>query len=277
MKNRSLIRFLLLGGLLIISCKAVSITTSTPLPTEIIDTKGVTMRLVPAGKFSMGSENYNREKPIHIVDLDAFYIDKYEVTNAAYKACVDEGECDPPKHTSSYTHDSYYGNSQFDDSPVIYVDWNQANAYCEWRGASLPTEAQWEKAARGDDGRTYPWGNTFNGTNVNFCDTNCSIDDADKNVDDGYADTAPVGSYESGKSPYGIYDMAGNVWEWVADWFDAYPGNTVSNDFYGTKYRVLRGGSWARSDDLVRSALRVWDSPVINFNDIGFRCARSLP
>ncbi len=120
--------------------------TGTPLPNEITDLKGVPMRLVPAGNFTMGSERYDNEKPIHEVYLDAYYMDKYEVTNALYKACVDAGVCDPPKNSSSNTRSSYYGNSQYDDYPVIYVDWNMAKTYCEWRGAGLPTEAQWEKA-----------------------------------------------------------------------------------------------------------------------------------
>jgi eukaryotic-like serine/threonine-protein kinase len=172
--------------------------------TEITDAKGVSMVLVPAGEFIMGSESGDDdEKPVHTVYLDAYYIDKYEVTNAAYKVCVDAGGCTPPMQTNSYSRSSYYDNSEFDDYPVIYVDWNRATDYCEWRDTSLPTETQWEKAARGTDGRTYPWGEGISCKQANYY--SC------------VGDTRKVGSYESGKSPYGIYDLAGNVWEWVAD------------------------------------------------------------
>jgi formylglycine-generating enzyme required for sulfatase activity len=248
--------------------------TATALPDEITD-NGVPMRLVPAGEFTMGSENGSSdEKPVHTVYLDAFYMDKYEVTNALYKACEEAGGCTPPKDTSSYTRSSYYGNSEFDDYPVIYVDWNQAKAYCEWRGPStgsgythLPTEAQWEKAARGADGRTYPWGEGIDCDKANY--SGCK------------GDTTPVGSYESGQSPYGIYDLAGNVWEWTADWYsETYYQNSPTENPLGPdtgQYRVLRGGAWNNSDYYVRSSDRGNNSPVIIDNFVGFRCARSLP
>jgi len=240
------------------------IPTETQLSAEITDDFGVEMILVPAGEFAMGSENISEdEKPVHQVYLDAFYMDIYEVTNTAYKSCVTAGSCTPPRRTESSTRSSYYGNSEFDDYPVIYVDWNQANTYCEWRGVSLPTEAQWEKAARSTDGRTYPWGEEISCKRANYY--NCPGD----------TDTRKVGGYESGKSPYGIYDLAGNVWEWVADWYDAYPGNTVSQSSYGTKYRVIRGGAW--NDFLayeVRSAYRYAYSPDNSINYVGFRCAK---
>ena len=245
--------------------------TATPYPNQITDPEGVTMRLVPAGEFTMGSESSNDEKPIHRVNLDAFYMDIYEVTNALYQACEDAGKCAPPQQTSSYTRSSYYGNSQFNDYPVIYVDWNQAKTYCEWRDASLPTEAQWEKAARGDDGRTYPWGEGISCSQANYHDGNKYC----------VGDTTEVGSYESGKSPYGIYDMAGNVWEWVADWYDSsYYGNSLSSNPLGPssgEYRVLRGGSWYYGVNLVRSANRDGNSPDLILFNVGFRCARSLP
>ncbi len=241
--------------------------TSDPL--QLIDEKGVTMRLVPAGEFTMGSESGNNgEEPIHQVYLDAFYMDIYEVTNAAYKSCVAADVCDPPQSTSSYTHDDYYENSQYDDYPVIYVDWNQANAYCEWRGASLPTEAQWEKAARGDDGRTYPWGEGISCSQADYYDGN----------KDCIGDTTEVGSYESGKSPYGMYDMAGNVWEWVADWYDLiYYANSPSSNPLGPssgEYRALRGGSWYYNDYYLRASYRSWNVPSYNYYVVGFRCAR---
>lgn len=255
-----------------------------PLPTEITDAKGVTMRLVPAGKFTMGSDAddalaecqkyrsdcqrdwFTDEEPPHEVYLGVFYMDKYEVTNALYKACVDVGVCAPPYNASSSTRSSYYGNSQYDDYPVIYVNWNMAKTYCEWRGARLPTEAQWEKAARSTDGRTYPWGEGIDCDKANY-NFRC------------VGDTTKVGSYESGKSPYGIYDLAGNVWEWVNDWYDEnyYQSSPASNPLgpeSGT-YRALRGGSWYVSDSYVRASYRTWFDPTLTFDRIGFRCARS--
>lgn len=233
---------------------------------DYIDPFGVSMRLVPAGEFMMGNDILSDEKPFHQVYLDAFYMDKYEVTNAAYKACVDAGVCTLPRQINSYTRPSYYGNSEFDEYPVIYVDWNQAKTYCEeWRGGSLPTEAQWEKAARGEDGRTYPWGEGIDKTLANH---------------NGYVgDTTQVGSYESGKSPYGIYDLAGNVWEWVADWYDSsyYANSPASNPLGASsgQYHVLRGGSWSNFGD-VRSTYRLRsDLSSQTYDGIGFRCARS--
>jgi len=240
------------------------------------DKDGMILVYVPAGEFTMGSDSgSDDEKPVHTVTLNAFWIDRTEVTNAMYAKCVQNGACTAPSSTESYTRDSYYSNSEFDNYPVIYVSWEDAKAYCSWADRRLPTEAEWEKAARGTDANVYPWGNTFDGTLVNFCDTNCSFDWANKSFDDKYADVAPVGSYPSGKSIYGAVDMAGNVWEWVEDWYDAYPGNTESNSSYGTTYRVLRGGSWDHYYYYVRSALRNRVNPTDTSNVIGFRCSRS--
>jgi formylglycine-generating enzyme required for sulfatase activity len=254
--------------------------TPTPYPTEITDAKGVPMRLVPAGEFTMGSENGDdTERPVHTVYLDAYYIDKYEVTNALYQACVSAGVCDPPHYTGSKTRSSYYGhyygNSQYADYPVINVDWNQANTYCEWRGARLPTEAEWEKAARGADGRTYPWGNNA---------PTCSLANFAPNLASRkpcVGDTRAVGSYPAGASPYGIYDLAGNVWEWVADWYDEnYYAVSPSRNPLGPSsglYRVFRGGSWDNVENLLRASTRLMAVPNFWYLDIGFRCARSLP
>ncbi|HXF84844.1 MAG TPA: SUMF1/EgtB/PvdO family nonheme iron enzyme [Anaerolineales bacterium] len=244
--------------------------TPTPLPTQITDAKGVTMRLVPAGKFTMGSENGDSdERPVHPVYLDAFYMDIYEVTNALYRACVEAGVCDPPHKTSSDTRSSYYGNPEFDDYPVINVDWYQAQAYCEWRGARLPTEAEWEKAARGTDGRTFPWGEGIDCNKANYYDGNHYC----------VGDTTQVGSYENGKSPYGLYDMAGNVWEWVADLYsETYYSQSPFRNPQGPAsgdYRVLRGGSWVDYENLIRSADRFRLGPDHWGDVIGFRCALS--
>jgi len=193
--------------------------TSSPTQTPVISTATPptltplpTMVYVPAGEFIMGSdEGDSDEQPVHTVYLDAFYIDKYEVTNAQYRRCVEAGAYSLPHSTDRYTDPNYA------EYPVVYVDWYQAEAYCRWAGKRLPTEAEWEKAARGTEGRIWPWGNAFDGSKVNSCDKNCPYDYNDASVDDGYADTAPVGSYPAGASPCGALDMAGNVWEWVAD------------------------------------------------------------
>ncbi len=245
-----------------------NITSSSPLSAEIKDAKGVSMALVSAGEFTMGHEWFyaSNEKPEHQIYLDAFYIDKYEVTNALYKACVEAGGCTLPQNSSSNTRSSYYDNSEFDNYPVVYVDWSQSKAYCEWRGASLPTEAQWEKAARGADERTYPWGEGSDCDKANY--SSCKSDD-----------TAPVGSYENGKSPYGIYDLSGNVWEWVADWYDSnYYANSPSANPLGPtsgQYRILRGGASGTYNYYgpTSYARNKYSQEFGSFN-IGFRCAR---
>jgi serine/threonine protein kinase/formylglycine-generating enzyme required for sulfatase activity len=240
---------------------------STPFPTEITDSKGVSMMLVPAGEFTMGSNNgETNEKPVHIVNLNAFYMDKYEVTNALYEACVDVGVCDPPHEISSYTHASYYGNPQYDNYPVVMLDWSQAKSYCEWRDARLPTEAEWEKAARGADNSTYPWGEGIDDTYANYYFT--------------VGDTTAIGSYGKGKSPYGIYDMSGNVSEWVADWYsNTYYQNSPLMDPRGPASgpgHVIRGGGWLNTDRDVRASRRPSPSDGVTPFDFsfGFRCAR---
>lgn len=272
--------------------------TPTLLPSRFTDARGVPMVLVPEGEFTMGSdpdvafaeckklhissdckrEWFEDEYPPHTVSLSAFYIDQFEVTNARYTECVKAGKCTPPNNTSSYRRSSYYDNPQFDNYPVIYVNWEQAKAYCEWREARLPTEAEWEKAARGIDGRLYPWGNTFDGRHLNFCDRNCPSNWANKEYDDGHSDTAPVGSYANGTSPYGALDMAGNVWEWVADWYDAkYYATSPRNNPTGPssgQYRVVRGGAWISTGRDVRVGDRGKFSPTDTYYHLGFRCAR---
>ena len=246
---------------------------------EMIDDRGVVMRFVPAGEFRMGSEEANspmQEKPAHEVYLDDFYMDKYEVTNKLYKACVDAGICQAPLAFHSFTRSSYYDNPEFDNYPVIDVSWNMAKAYCEWRGAQLPTEAQWEKAARGTDARTYPWGEGISCDKANYWpkDEAC------------IGDTTEVGTYESNVSPYGVYDMAGNVMEWVADWYsktyysDSPASNPLGPASGSGEERVFRGGSWMSSDDGLHTTSRYWDGnrsdhvPLYS-QDLGFRCARS--
>jgi len=235
--------------------------------------------LVSAGSFEMGN-NHGKpdEQPVHTVTLDAFYIDKYEVTNAHYAACVDAGVCDPPSRTDSETRTSYYGNPQYDDYPVIGVTWFAAQTYCEWRGGRLPTEAEWEKAARGPDGRLYPWGDDFDPNRLNYCDLNCDgIPWADLEHNDGYADTAPVGSYVNGVSPYGAYDMAGNVWEWVGDWYDPdyYSISPTENPLGASsgEQRVMRGGGIFEEPYYTRTTKRRQFTADVWSTSAGIRCA----
>ena len=246
--------------------------------------------LIPAGSFQMGCDSSNPaescnswEQPLHTVTLSAYSIDKYEVTNARYKACVAAGGCTVPGSVDSSKRSPYYGTSTYADYPVINVTWHQASAFCAWEGKRLPTEAEWEKAARGSSNtRKYPWGDEFDGNRLNFCDINCESDWKDEAYNDGYADTAPVGSYPSGASPYGVMDMAGNVDEWVQDWYDSSyysvsPSNNPQGPETGT-YRVLRGGSWVSFDFVgdVRSALRsVLPPRPLDLDSNGFRCVRS--
>jgi formylglycine-generating enzyme required for sulfatase activity len=260
---------------------------------------GMVMVYVPDGEFEMGSDNddldymmqlckeyygdcfrgwFKNEQPVHTVALDGFWIDRTEVTNAQYRQCVEAERCDPPAESSSPTGDLYYGNSTYDDYPVVYVSWHQAADYCEWADARLPTEAEWEYAARGPEGRVFPWGDTFDATRVNYCDANCDFGWADGSVDDGYGYTAPVGSYPDGVSWCGALDLAGNVWEWVADWYDAaYYGRSSSQNPPGPssgQERVRRGASWHYPPHGMRSAVRFGIAPDIPDNFQGFRCAR---
>jgi eukaryotic-like serine/threonine-protein kinase len=249
---------------------ATKAVTNAPLPVELFDEKNVQMLLVPAGEFTMGSDQGNPdEKPAHQVYLNSFYIDKYEVTNGLYRTCVTAGHCPRPKNGSSTSHAAYYGNPEFDDYPVIYVDWNMVKAYCDWRGAQLPTEAQWEKAARGLRENIYPWGDSLDCSKANYYDAAHSK----------YCvgDTSRVGSYPAGKSDNGVFDLIGNVAEWVSDWYSAdYYQNSFNQNPSGPalgQYRIFRGGSWSTSTGL-SVTLRLRDEPTYASYDLGFRCAK---
>ena len=225
----------------------------------------MTLVYVPAGEFTMGSENgESDEQPEDQVYLDAYWIDQTEVTNAMYEECVTDGGCTSPSSTSSWTRDNYYGNSEFKDYPVIYVDWDQANAYCSWADRRLPTEAEWEKAARGENAFIYPWGN--DAPNNNLLNYNSAL-----------GDTTEVSNYPNGASPYGALDMAGNVWEWVSSLYQPYPYDAEDGreNLNSTDARVLRGGTWRDVDSVVRSADRFRGGPTSSFNYVGFRCSRS--
>jgi len=254
---------------------ATGTPTNTPKPastsvvTAIRKSDDMTMVYIPAGKFTMGSDNGQPdEAPVHLVYLDDYWMDTTEITNGMYALCVEAGSCKPPLETGSYTRTIYYGETKFANYPVIYVDWNMANAYCEWSGVRLPTEAEWEKAARGDDLRIFPWGNKWDvqlHKRLNFADKHTPETTSDVNLNDGYRDTAPVGSYSQGKSPYGIYDMAGPV-------NDPQGPTDPTQEISG---HVLRGGSWVAADESIfHTSNRNGLEPTGFSESIGFRCAR---
>lgn len=244
------------------------------------------MMLVTGGEFIVGVnpaeecktsviEDYDRcqvvyedmKNPVRKVSLDSYYIDKYEVTNSAYKECVKSGDCSGPVETILASV-QYYGNSKYDNYPVVWITQKMAMQYCEWRGARLPSGLEWEKAARGQNGLTYPWGNALDGVpRVNFCDVGACFDGYDRSwlVVDGYILTAPVGSFPLGQSPYMVHDLAGNVSEWVSDIDDDYSG-------YGNG-GIVRGGSWSEVDERLK-AFYIYSAYYAAESTVGFRCVR---
>ena len=226
---------------------------------------GMVMVYVPAGDFIMGSDYGDLdEKPVHTVTLPSFWIDQTEVTNAMYAKCIAAGKCDLPRVNASSTRSNYFSNPEYADFPVINVMWGSAHRYCSWAGARLPTEAEWEKAARGTDGRTYPWGNES---------PNESLLNYSMNI----KDTVAVGSYPSGASPYGALDMAGNVWDYVADYYsDTYYSISPSSNPKGPvtgKYIVIRGGAGNSFESAIRASSRNKFTLGNETDFIGFRCA----
>jgi formylglycine-generating enzyme required for sulfatase activity len=222
-----------------------------------------------ASEYGIVSPWFNDERPAHQVRLDSYYIDRYEVSNADYARFVQATGHRPPTGWPAMRPPQ--GRERH---PVVFVTWQDAQDYCQWRGKRLPTEAEWERAARGTDGRDYPWGRVF--------------EKGRANVGGIVGDTRPIGSYENGKSPYGAYDMIGNVWEWTADRYEAYPGNTDSSEKFGKNSRVIRGNSWSNvghyppeiAEEIIahnsRTTFRLFADPTANeLNDVGFRCALS--
>jgi len=271
---------------------------TTPSVVTIFDTwtrpsDSAVMVFVPGGSFLMGSSEaeleaafelceqyrgqgkcnrswFDDERPQHEVTLDSFWIDKTEVTNGQFDLCVKAGGCTPLDCENDFPiHE--------DLQPVGCVTWFDANSYCQWASARLPTEAEWEYAARGSKGYIFPWGNTFDPTRLNYCDFNCTYKWSDESYDDGYTWPAPVGSFESGTSWCGAQDMAGNNWEWVADWYapryyEYSPTHNPRGPESGSE-RVIRGGSAHFFPAYVRSSRR---SGIFDFGIYasgGFRCA----
>ncbi len=223
------------------------------------------MVLVPAGEFTMGSVGGDPdEQPVRKVYVGAFFMDKHQVAVSQYARFLEATHQDsPPEWTLM--------NKQTNQSrPVVNVDWGEADAYCKWAGKRLPTEAEWEKAARGTDGRTYPWGNE---PPTKLYAT------SGKDIWSSHTATSPVGTLEAGKSPYGIYDMAGNVWEWVGDWYDQdyYKSGPLQNPPGPRKgdFKVVRGGSWGSGTDDLRAANREVHVPSFRGFGTGFRCAKN--
>jgi len=235
----------------------VTVTPELGIGSTMTGKDGMTLLYVPEGEFTMGSDSGDGdEKPVHTVYLDAFWIDQTEVTNAMYMICVQSEKCIKPSSTR------YYENPTYSSHPVVYIYWDYAKNYCEWVERKLPTEAEWEKAARGIDGGVYPWGNDE--PSISLLNFNVNI-----------GDTTPVGNYPDGISPYGAYDMAGNGWEWVNDWYDNsyYSRSPTSNPLGPTSGdgRVLRGTGNRSSDRFA------YVHSFAQYGYIGFRCALSAP
>lgn len=273
--------------------------------TQVSEIDGMTMVFIPAGEFLMGYEEIEGVSsntdamPMHRVYLDDYWIDQTEVTNAMFAKFVEATGYQTEVERSGWGWVFGVGSSNwhilqgaswkkphgpvevpgFESHPVVQVSWNDAAAYCRWAGRRLPTEAEWEKAARGTDGRIFPWGNEMAFKNrLNFADKRLAIGGADLTIDDRYPLTAPVGRFPNGASAYGLLDMAGNVWEWTADWYD--PGYYLASPYANPSgpesgdRRVARGGSWYDAANLAMVTVRLPARPQDAHAYLGFRCAR---
>jgi formylglycine-generating enzyme required for sulfatase activity len=246
------------------------IPTPTPAPVPAAGTEAPTAPPVvemvveiPAGEFIMGSDmGDGDEQPAHTVTLEAFEIDMFEVSNADFAKFVEETGYQTEVEKEAPDEKSWRDYAEGKDNhPVVKVTWNDADAYCQWAGKRLPTEAEWEKAAKGEEGFLYPWGNEWEPAKANTKES-------------GFRGTVAVGSFAEGASPYGVFDMAGNVWEWMADWYQPYPGSTYQSEYFGEKFKVTRGGAWFTEADKVTTSNRNTTTPSAANDDIGFRCVR---
>ncbi|HSH02775.1 MAG TPA: formylglycine-generating enzyme family protein [Anaerolineae bacterium] len=285
--------------------------TPTPSPSPTITLIPITIEpndnitydtvFIPAGTFMMGNAaGHSDEQPVHEVYLDDFSLGKTEVTNEMFAAFVAATgyQTTAEQRGSAFVFadatwvvvpDAYWAAPTGPDSnieglanyPVIHISWYDAHAYCQWVGGRLPTEAEWEKAARGPESFLYPWGNQFDGHNLNYCDAQCNTTWSDTTIDDGYPQIAPVGHYPAGASPYGALDMAGNVWEWVADWYDSqYYDHSPPDNPLGpptANYKILRGGAWDDQPAYTRTTFRDWSAPTNANATTSFRCAIPTP
>ena len=240
----------------------------TPLPvipkiSKISPIDGMTEIYIPVGEFLMGNGNNSKtDNRQHQIYLDSYWIDKVVITNAMYARCLEAGAC---THPAAY--DTYYGAWAYRDYPVVYVNWYQADQYCHWAGRNLPTEAQWEKAARGTDGRRYPWGNQL--PNPRLANFNLSL----------IGEPVPVYRYPLGASPYGVLNMAGNIREWIADWYgenyyQSSPSENPTGPITGTE-RSLRSGSYAENQQQISVYTRFKHLPDSAGLNRGFRCAET--
>jgi formylglycine-generating enzyme required for sulfatase activity len=226
------------------------------------------MAVVPAGEFFMGTEDGLPDaRPLHRVYLSGYLIDRYEVTNSQYRQCVDGGSCAAPRDREAFD------DREREQHPVVNVTWSQARAYCQWAGRRLPTEAEWEKAARGTDGRRYPWGNSDT-----VIEQHRPKGNEAKLTANG---TGPVGTHTSSASPYGVYGLVGSISEWVKDWYaDDFYAISSSRDPQGPlrgSFRVLRGAGWNEGLPELRSSYRGWDEMTYWGPTLGIRCAMDLP
>ncbi len=238
-------------------------TSKTERNENIVHSKTTAMVEIPAGQFVIGYDHrHPDEKPAHTISLVSFFIDLYEVTNEQYELFTNSTHRTPPDYWSN-------GNYPLKKKkhPVAYVTWYDAHDYCAWAGKRLPTEEEWEKAARGTDGRLYPWGNDFDPKKANTPQSRLG-------------DTMPVGSFPRGRSPYGLYDMSGNVWEWTESWAKPYPESPIPTGHYFTgEYKVLKGGSWVdcsfyRCGISALTFNRGYFKPSTKNQGFGFRCAK---
>lgn len=213
---------------------------------------------------------YEASRPPYPVTLSGYWLDRYAVTNRQYQQCVAAGLCQAP----AAVNNSWYGEPLYADYPVVNVTWHDAEAYCHWAEAVLPTEAQWEYGARGPQSLLFPWGNEFEAGRANFCDSDCPHSWREAAYQDGFATLAPVGSYPAGSSWIGALDMAGNIWEWVSDWYAPYPTAPQQDPTGPTagQERVLRGGSWTSNHWFLHSGYRRSAVSSSYNNDVGFRC-----